>query len=124
MTQVILDKRRNKKVSVIVAFMATNGKRLFHLLARRFQRVRIQLPGKKRIGHTLIDQNGAVKRFSCKQFSRIVLEPRRAVITKIPTKGFLAPGTTAWRTDWRERGQRTVLLRIAQRQSKRTVSTH
>jgi len=64
MTQVIFDKGRNEKVSMIVSLVTPQREFLIHFLTCSLERFGIKLLFEEYIRHSLIDQNEAVIRLS------------------------------------------------------------
>ena len=94
MPQVIIHKRGDEVVAVIVAFVTAQFEIDAALLAGRFEEVGVQLGLKKLVGQTLVYQD-PVGRFGIRfrdELCRIVCLPCALVVTQVVTQRLLAPG--------------------------------
>src|SRR5574341_408376 len=91
---------RNEEVPVVVAGMPAKLQRLLLLLARH------------------------LKRLAFHQFGGVVLPPGSLVLAEVAAKRLLSPWAAHRRADRRQRRQRAVPVRIAQRAHQCAVTTH
>src|ERR1700723_4388682 len=124
MAQVVRHESLYEVVPVIVARLNAQVHRLTGLGRSRGEFLRHQLFDEEWIGRALIDENGAGKRLARDQLAGGVFPPSLSIRPEIVGERFLAPRTLHRCRDRRERGNRFVPVRVAQRANQRAVTSH
>src|SRR5262245_45750029 len=124
MAQMVLDKRADEPVAVIVALAPAELERLAGGGAGLDEELGAELLREELIVRALIDEQGAGKLPARHQLAGIPLGPGGAIRAQVAAKGLLAPGHAARRRDGRERRDAAIAIRVAQPQHQCAVAAH
>src|SRR5690606_37752118 len=98
-TQMLINKRGDKKVAVVVTRLIAQGKRVVVIPANTFQRFGLQLIFEEVVALALINKQGLFGGAAGDQFTGIVLRPQVGIVAEVTAESLLSPGTMAWVRD-------------------------
>src|SRR5690606_5241358 len=124
MAEVVLHEGRDEVVAVVVALLHAQAQGLAALPAGFGEALGLQLALEEGVARALVDEDRRRVLRRTHELRRVVAGPRFAIVAEVSAEGLLAPRDLGGGDDRRERRDRAVRARLAQREDERAVAAH
>src|ERR1700722_10688584 len=122
--QMVRHESLNEIIAVIVAGLHAQIQRLPGFGRGSGEFFRLELLDQELVPRTLIDEDGSGERLGYHEFAGIVVVPAAGILSQVIGERLFAPRALHRRRNRRERGNRFIAVRIAQRAHQGAVAAH